>query len=69
MNYNKCLTDAAINNATLNCANCEDVVEQSFNDLLKQESRDDKTEGPIKPQKRPMKIKKNDSQASLRNQK
>jgi len=58
LNYNKCLTEAAINNATFNCSFCEDVVEQTFNDLLKQESSEEKTEGPpIKPQKRP--IKKN----------
>jgi len=60
LNYNKCLTEAAINNATFNCANCEDVVEQTFNDLLKHEGREDNSEGPIKPQKRPVKIKKTD---------
>ncbi|KPA16970.1 hypothetical protein MHK_002807 [Candidatus Magnetomorum sp. HK-1] len=59
LNYNKCLTEAAINNATFNCSYCEDVIEQSFNDLLKQESNnEEKTKITIKPQKKPIKIRK-----------
>ena len=53
INYNKCLTEAAINNLTFDCSNCEDMIEQSFNDLLKQERSPDKEERPITPQKRP----------------
>jgi len=60
LNYNKCLTEAAINNTTFNCANCERMIEQTFNDLLKHESRDGDVpeENPIKPQKRSGKSKK-----------
>jgi len=49
INYNKCLTEAAINNLTFDCSNCEDMIEQSFNDLLKQERNPGKDERPITP--------------------
>jgi len=55
INYNKCLTEAAINNLTFDCSNCEDMIEQSFNDLLKQERSTDKEESAITPQKRSQK--------------
>jgi len=51
INYNKCLTEAAINNLTFDCSNCEDMIEQSFNDLLKQERSSGKVERPITPKK------------------
>jgi hypothetical protein len=51
INYNKCLTEAAINNLTFDCSNCEDMIEQSFNDLLKQERTTGKEERPIIPNK------------------
>ena len=38
LNYSKCLTEAAINNISLNCAGCDKANDQSFNDLLKHEN-------------------------------
>jgi len=49
LNYNKCLTEAAIHNLTFDCSNCEDMIQQSFNDLLKQERVQDKEITPIVP--------------------
>jgi len=57
VNYNKCLTEAAINNLTFDCSHCEDMIEQSFNDLLKQERSTGKEERPITPHKRSQKAR------------
>jgi hypothetical protein len=58
INYNKCLTEAAINNLTFDCCNCEDMIEQSFNDLLKQERSSGKVENPITPHQKRSKSNK-----------
>jgi len=54
LNYNKCLTEAAINNLTFDCSNCEDMIEQSFNDLLKQERTEtnERLDRAVKPHKK-----------------
>jgi len=51
LNYSKCLTEAAINNTTFNCSGCEKEIKQSFNELLKHESRSEDWEIAVKNKK------------------